>query len=76
MGRKHIYTCDVEIFKTIDNQDKAYWLGFLLGNGHITKHNHLKLELSNLLYDNFECSSYLERKYNKTKDFLKEIYSS
>jgi len=47
MGQKHIYTCDVEIFKTIDNQDKAYWLGFLLGDGHITKYNYLKLELSN-----------------------------
>lgn len=54
MGCKHLYNCNETIFKNIDNQNKAYWLGFLLGDGHITKRNYLKLELANKDIDQLE----------------------
>lgn len=34
-------------FKTIDTEEKAYWLGFILGDGSVTK-NSLNVELSNI----------------------------
>jgi len=30
------YICNEEYFSNIDTEDKAYWLGFIYGDGHIT----------------------------------------
>lgn len=34
-GKK--YTCNSDFFKNIDSEEKAYWLGFVYGDGYITK---------------------------------------
>lgn len=39
------YSVDESYFRDIDNQDKAYWYGFLLADGHTTKDGKLKLAL-------------------------------
>jgi hypothetical protein len=36
MGRNRKYSLDVDFFKKIDTEDKAYWLGFLYADGCIT----------------------------------------
>lgn len=41
------YTCDTNFFKIIDNEEKAYWLGFIYADGCITK-NKLTIRLSSL----------------------------
>ena len=33
-------TFDIDYFKTIDTEEKAYWLGFILADGYITKQIH------------------------------------
>jgi len=41
---KQKYTCDYNYFKTVDTEEKAYWLGFLMADGCV--HNkRLSLEL-------------------------------
>ena len=40
-GRKKQYTCNVNYFEKIDTEQKAYWYGFILGDGYIT-HTHRK----------------------------------
>lgn len=42
-GRK--YNFNINIFNRIDNIDKAYWLGFIFGDGHVTNYG-LMVELS------------------------------
>ena len=44
-NRKTKYTFNKDIFNNINNEQKAYWLGFLLGDGSIS-HNNLRIELS------------------------------
>ena len=36
-NEKRMYWCDDNIFEHIDNEEKAYWLGFLMGDGSICK---------------------------------------
>lgn len=31
------FTCNSDYFKEIDSEEKAYWLGFMMGDGYITK---------------------------------------
>ena len=46
--RKRKYNFNSQIFNKVDTSEKAYWLGFLLGDGSITKNqSSLRLELSN-----------------------------
>lgn len=55
------YECDINVFKEINTENKAYWLGFLLADGHnhqnkkmrvdIKDENHLN-KLSTLIYPN------------------------
>ena len=33
-----LYNVDYEYFDNIDNEHKAYWLGFLLADGHVNEH--------------------------------------
>lgn len=33
--KTHTYTCDYDIFENIDNNEKAYWLGFIAADGTI-----------------------------------------
>jgi hypothetical protein len=40
-----IHKCNVNIFKNVDNQEKAYWLGFIAADGNISK-NELKITLA------------------------------
>jgi intein-encoded DNA endonuclease-like protein len=43
------YTFNVNYFKTIDSEEKAYWLGFLMADAYInTDRNALHLTLSNI----------------------------
>lgn len=44
---KSKYSFNKDIFNAIDNEEKSYWLGFLLGDGCVTK-NSLRLELSSI----------------------------
>lgn len=39
------YSVDLDYFKTIDTQEKAYWLGFLYADGCVTKRMQFKLTL-------------------------------
>lgn len=48
------YTLNTNIFNNIDNEAKAYWLGFFLGDGSIVKDTALKLELSNIDFNHIE----------------------
>lgn len=34
--KKYCYYCDYDFFETIDNEEKAYWLGFIYADGYIT----------------------------------------
>ena len=43
-GQKHIY--NTSAFKSIDTEEKAYWLGFLYADGDISVMNQLKLRVS------------------------------
>lgn len=38
-GRISDYNIDESFFENIDTEEKAYWLGFFLGDGYITKDN-------------------------------------
>lgn len=54
-GKMKKYTYNLNYFKDIDTNDKAYWLGFIYADGNITKDRHyLKIDLAtkdkNLLY--------------------------
>jgi len=40
------YNLDETFFEKIDNEEKAYWLGFLAGDGAITDENRLRLRLA------------------------------
>ena len=44
-GRPKIYQCNENYFHTIDNEQKAYWLGFIAADGSINE-NRLHLNLS------------------------------
>ena len=55
------YMCNKEIFKEINSEDEAYWLGFLLADGHNYKNKFLRVDikdeghlekLSKLIYPN------------------------
>lgn len=38
LGLARKYSFNKNIFKTINNSEKAYWLGFLMADGYISKH--------------------------------------
>ena len=38
---KFKYKLNHKIFNIIDNNDKAYWLGFLFADGHVRKRNNI-----------------------------------
>ncbi len=40
------YNLDETFFEKIDNEEKAYWLGFLSGDGAITERNKIRLTLN------------------------------
>ena len=40
------FTYDEDYFKTIDNEHKAYWLGFIAADGCVKKNSKLNMELS------------------------------
>jgi len=40
------YNLDESFFTRIDNEEKAYWLGFFAGDGAITDENRLRLKLA------------------------------
>lgn len=53
------YNFDFTKFENIDNQDKAYWLGFIMADGSINKRNtELRIELSNKDIDHLEKFKY------------------
>lgn len=35
MAGKRLYTCNYRYFQNIDSEEKAYWLGFIMADGHI-----------------------------------------
>lgn len=37
MGRKRIYKINESYFEKINSQEKAYWLGFIYADGHVTE---------------------------------------
>jgi len=43
-----IYEVDENYFSTIDTEEKAYWLGLLLADGHISKRNKVMLCMKDL----------------------------
>lgn len=85
MPRK--YTFNEEIFDIIDNEEKAYWLGFLAADGYVDKQlSKFGIELSIKDHDyskEFEwCGwnlKYLNKVYNqsrKEKKFPKKHYKA
>lgn len=53
IGGKRKYTCNYDYFESIDSEEKAYWLGFMLADGCVMHHRilrHLKT-----------CDSYQDR---------------
>ena len=41
--------CDINIFKNINSEEKAYWLGFLYADGNVSlKDNSIELSLQSL----------------------------
>lgn len=49
-----IYKVDESYFDIIDNEEKSYWLGFLLADGHVTKNGHINLALQERDYEHLE----------------------
>lgn len=37
----NVYTCNIHFFDMIDTEEKAYWLGYIFADGHISTKNHL-----------------------------------
>ena len=47
-GRQRVYKCDDHYFDEINSEEKAYWLGFLLADGHVNKRDRLVLDLASV----------------------------
>lgn len=69
------YSLDENVFETINTEEKAYWLGFIMADGYVTPKNHFAIRLC--LADighieklkNFIKSNHLIKKINaKIKD--------
>lgn len=50
LDRNKKYNIDDKYFDFINNEEKAYWLGFLMADGSVQKDRHLMCELSNKDY--------------------------
>lgn len=81
-GKHKNFDCNKDIFSDIDSEEKAYWLGFLLADGYISKDSwHLELALKKEDYDhlvkfkNF-LNANIEIRYKaKTKSYSLSITS-
>lgn len=75
------YTYNRNVFKSIDNEEKAYWLGFLYADGYVGDNGIIELTLSENDLDHIEkfktfMNSNHKIKYNKkTKSYRISICS-
>lgn len=49
------YTCNENFFENIDTEEKAYWLGFIAADGHVSKKNSIIIQLA------FKDKSHIEK---------------
>lgn len=79
MGRKRIYDVDQNSFNKIENQDQAYWLGFMYADGYIIQNKYnskiigIKMALSDHLekFKKFLNSSHPIKSYISNNGFNK-----
>ena len=87
-----IYNCNENYFEVIDDEFKAYWLGFIYADGFIEskrKHGSQKFgitiskvdenhlyKLSNCLNSNYEIKTYIGSGYNENGKFSKLLITS
>ena len=77
--KKH--TCNEDIFEKIDNEEKAYWLGFLYADGYVNN-NGIELTLSEIdkehieKFKNFLNASNNLKYKEQTKAYRLSIYST
>ena len=76
------YTCNENYFSNIDDSDKAYILGFIYADGHLSKNGELKLiiqpddeSILNFIKFKMDSDTPIRYVYRKVKDILKP-YSS
>jgi hypothetical protein len=75
--RKIKYKIDDSIFEIIDNEEKAYWFGFLFADGYINyKKNSITLCLSNKdfnILENFKLFLKTEKEIRKNNKFSSKV---
>lgn len=79
MAGKRYYTCNYNYFHSIDSEEKAYWLGFIMADGcllHSERIRHLKTQDSLQIRDYLQISlSSVDRKHlEKFSDSLCSTY--
>ncbi|MDP3093157.1 MAG: NUMOD3 domain-containing DNA-binding protein [bacterium] len=77
LSRAHrIYNLDESFFSSIDNEEKAYWLGFFSGDGTITE-NKIRLRLANKDTDHLskfkKAVSWTGKDYYSKRDGATEV---
>jgi len=82
-GREHLisnkrYEVDQNYFENIDDQDKAYWLGFLYADGYVRmkygRSGHLKIRLKNTEIDHLKLfNKCLKSNYPIKNDILSKV---
>lgn len=66
---KKLLNVDLDYFDSIDSHEKAYWLGYLMGDGHITKYKICLTSKDKESIVNFKKVLKSEHKISKVKSY-------